>query len=182
VTVDFSLVRDWAASSGGAQVIGSNGPDYSPDCGPPGAVDLSYGIGWGSTTGKDDATPTDTPIPKFIVIKLPASVDVTGFGVDPSNTCGDPASSSTRDYMIEVSTDGTKFVEIVKGTFTESDRGRVNQLKLDGPQPGVQFVRFWMLSPQVPDILKNCPNGAYSGCSFMDMTELEVYGSPAGKE
>jgi extracellular elastinolytic metalloproteinase len=182
VTVDFSLVRDWAASSGGAQVIGSNGPDYSPDCGPPGAVDLSYGTGWGSTTGKDDATPTDTPIPKFIVIKLPASVDVTGFGVDPSNTCGDPASSSTRDYMIEVSTDGTKFAEIVKGTFTESDRGRVNQLKLDGPQPGVQFVRFWMLSPQVPDILKNCPNGAYSGCSFMDMTELEVYGSPAGKE
>ncbi len=171
-----------AASSGGAEVIGFNGPDYSPDCGPPGAVDLTYGIGWGSTTGKDDATPTDTPVPKFIVIKLPASVDVTGFGVDPSNTCGDAGSSSTRDYMIEVSSDGTKFAQVVKGTFTESDRGRVNQLKLDAPQPGVQFVKFWMLSPQVPDILKNCPNGAYGGCSFMDMTELEVYGSPGGKE
>ena len=112
---------------------------------------------------------------------MPVSVDVTGFGVDPSNTCGDPASSSTGDYMIEVSSDGTKFSEATRGTFTDTDRGRVNPLKLDTPQPGVKFVKFWMLSPQVPDILKNCPDGPYGGCTYMDMTDVEVYGIPNGK-
>jgi hypothetical protein len=34
-----------------------------------------------------------------------------------------------------------------------------------------------MLSPQVPDFATNCPDGAYGGCQFTDMTELQVFGS-----
>ena len=42
---------------------------------------------------------------------------------------------------------------------------------------GVQYVKFWILSPQVPDFANNCPNGPYAGCIFTDMTEIAVYGS-----
>ena len=45
--------------------------------------------------------------------------------------------------------------------------------------PDVEFVRFWMDSPQVPDITTNCPDGAFDGCVFMDMTEIQVFGTPA---
>ena len=39
-------------------------------------------------------------------------------------------------------------------------------------------MRFTMLSPQVPDFATNCPDGAFGGCEFTDLTELEVFGSP----
>ncbi len=41
----------------------------------------------------------------------------------------------------------------------------------------MKFVRFWMLSPQVPDFATNCPAGAFGGCQFTDMTELQVFGT-----
>ena len=44
---------------------------------------------------------------------------------------------------------------------------------------GIQFVRFTILGNQVPDYATNCPNGAYDGCRFVDLTEFEVYGAPA---
>ena len=41
---------------------------------------------------------------------------------------------------------------------------------------GVQYVRFTILGNQVPDFATNCPNGAYDGCTYTDLTELQVYG------
>ena len=38
---DFSITRDWAATSGGSQVVDFDGPDFSPDCGPDDAFDTS---------------------------------------------------------------------------------------------------------------------------------------------
>jgi hypothetical protein len=43
--------------------------------------------------------------------------------------------------------------------------------------PAVRFVRFTMLGTQVPNFSTNCPNGGFAGCSFMDMSELEVFGT-----
>ena len=40
----------------------------------------------------------------------------------------------------------------------------------------MQYVKFTMLSPQVPDFATNCPSPNYAGCQFTDMTELEVFG------
>jgi len=43
----------------------------------------------------------------------------------------------------------------------------------------VNFVRFTMLSPQLPgDPATLCP-GPFSGCQFLDMSEIEVYGAPS---
>lgn len=55
-----------------------------------------------------------------------------------------------------------------------------NLLDLDGyefERLRVRFVRFTITSNQTPDFATNCPGGAFSGCSFTDLTELEVFGS-----
>ncbi|MGH3502589.1 MAG: M36 family metallopeptidase, partial [Nocardioidaceae bacterium] len=175
-TANFSPRRDWAASTGGGQVTDFNGPDYSAyGCGPAGAIDLSQGTGWGSNTGDIAGDPTNTMIPKYVVVKLPKKVTLSGFAVNPSNTCGDPGSSSTGDYKIETSSDGTTWSTAKEGTFTEGDR-QLTEVPIDSPVPDVQYVKFWILSPQVPDFSTTCPEGNYGGCTFTDMTELEVFG------
>lgn len=176
VTVDFELRRDWAASSGGASVASFDGVDFSDfGCGPGALIDLAQGTGWGSTTG-----PTEDPVtaaaqidPKQIVIALPQAVDITTIAVDPGNTCGDPGSSSTGDYRLEVSTDEAgPWTEVSSGTFTEADRGVLVALPVTVATP-VSFVRYTMLSPQVPDY-SGCPD-AFGGCTYMDSSELAVY-------
>lgn len=178
VTANFVPRRDWAASSGGGTIAGFNGPDFSSfNCGPIGAIDNAQGTGWGSTTGDNAGTPTNTMIDKHVDVKLPAKVNISAFNVDPSNTCGDPGSASTGDYRIETSADGTTWATAAAGTFNATNRGKYNLVAPTGNATGVQYVRFWMLSPQVPDFKTNCPAGAFGGCQFTDMTELQVFGT-----
>ena len=177
-SADYSPRRDWAAASGGGAVTKFNGPDFtSSGCGPTGSIDLSQGTGWGSTTGDDAGDPTNKMIPKYVQIRLAQPTTVTDIAINPSNTCGDPGSSSTGDYKVEVSSDGTTFTRVLKGTFTTADRGHLVEFSLDKPVDNVSYVRFWMLSPQVPDFPHTCPAGNYGGCTFTDMTEIEVFGN-----
>jgi len=179
-TQDFAVRRDYAAASGGASITSFNGPDFSPACGPTGAIDTSQATGWGSTTGDDAGTPTNVFVPKFIVVDLKQAVDVTQFAVDPAATCGDGGSASTGAYSIEVSADGTTWTPAASGTFTVADRGRLNPVTpSSGSGTGVRFVRFTIKGNQTPDFATSCPDGAYSGCQYTDLTELEVYGAPA---
>jgi extracellular elastinolytic metalloproteinase len=178
---NFRLVRDWASALKGASVSAFNGPDFTAfGCGPINAIDQQQGVGWGSTSdlGPDGKPSANTP--KFIVVKLPAAIDISTFGVDPSNTCGDSPSAATGDFKIETSADGTTYQVAAEGQFTPADLGRVNSVTLNaGTGDGVQFVRFTMIAPQVFQIPgASCP-GPFSGCDFMDMSELEVYGSPS---
>ena len=174
----FSIVRDWAASSGGASVSDFNGPDYTDfGCGPGGAIDLSLSTGWGSTTGDDDGTPTNVFVPKFVVVDMHQAVDITKFGVDPTATCGDGGSASTGEYKIETSPDGTTWTTAATGTFTSADRGQLNDVVPTAGATGVRYVKFTALSNQTPDFATNCPDGPYSGCSFTDMSELAVFGA-----
>lgn len=177
----FALRRDWSAANGGADVVDFNGPDFSSfACGPTGAIDLSQGTGWGSTTGDDAGTPTNVFVPKFVTVDLTKAVDIKGFAVDPSNTCGDAGSSATGAYRIDTSTDGTTWKTAASGTFTATDRGRYNEVAATANGTGVRYVKFWILGNQTPDFATNCPAGAYNGCQFSDMTELEVFGTSAG--
>lgn len=187
---NWSLREDFAASSAGGEVVAFDGPDYSAyACGPGGAIDLSQATGWGSTTGDDQGTPTDTPEPKSLTIKLSEPIDITAdeettaFAVDPTSTCGDPGSSSTGAYTIEVSPDGESWETAVDGTgdnaFGEENRYVYTDVASQIDASDVEYVRFTMISPQVPDIGTNCPDGAYGGCQYMDMTELEVFGTPS---
>ena len=122
-THDFATRRDWAASSSGASIAGFTGPNFTPyGCGPGGAIDLSYATGWGSTSDDDPTDTTYTVTPKSVVVALPRAIDVGQFGVDPTATCGDAGSASTKDYRIETSTNGTTWTVANTGTFTAANR------------------------------------------------------------
>ncbi len=178
-TKDFSIRRDWAAASGGATIADFNGPDYSIyGCGPGEAIDLSQATGWSSTTGDDDGTPTTDFIDKFIVIALPTKVDITGVGIDPAATCGDGGSASLGKFAIETSSDGgSTWTPAATGEFTLEDRGLINQVDLTAGANGVDHVKVIMQGNQTPDFETNCPDGAYSGCSYTDLSEVTVYGA-----
>jgi extracellular elastinolytic metalloproteinase len=178
-SADFQITRDFAAKSGGAEIVDFNGPDFTGSgCGPDGAIDLSLDSGWGSTTGDDQGTPTNEFVPKFITVDMHAVVDIDTFGVDPDATCGDDETASTRGYRIETSPDRTVWTTSATGEFMSADNGRLNDVT---PAPGtgaaVRFVRFTILSNQTPGFATTCPEAADSGCSFTDLTELAVFGS-----
>jgi hypothetical protein len=176
-TADFQVKRDWAAASGGAKVIAFNGPDYTQfGCGPVHAIDTSLSTGWGSTTGGKAARPTNVFKPKFMTVDLGRKVNISAFAVDPSATCGDAGSSSTGAYRIETSPDKATWTVAASGTFTVPDQGRLNSVAPIAGGLGVQYVRFRILGNQVPDFATNCPDGGYDGCTFTDLTELQVYG------
>jgi hypothetical protein len=197
----FQLRRDWASLSGGGSVTAFNGPDYTDfGCGPSGAIDQSLGNGWGSDTDVN-ATATGKVTPKFVTIQLPVAVNVAQIAVDPSNTCGDAGSAATHRYTIETSTDGQTFRVVNAGVFYASNRGHLNTVTpLAGDAvSSVRYVRFTMVNPMVPETGTSCtdatncgdngvalrcgPNapdpGNFSGCTFMDMSEIEIYGRPA---
>jgi Zn-dependent metalloprotease len=200
---NFTVRRDWASIFGGGAITAFNGPDLSGfGCGPSSAIDQSEGNGWGSTTDGDDGVATGHVTPKFIVIRLPNPVNITEIQVNPSNTCGDAGSASTRGFRIETSTNGTTFTQVATGVFYSTNRARENVVPLSGPLTGIRFVKFWMLNPQVPlagqdactgpatcgtdpndnsGVAAHCtpPNVEnFSGCPFMDMSEIKVYGRP----
>jgi len=201
--VNFTVRRDWASIFGGGSITDFNGPDFSGfGCGPSSAIDQSEGNGWGSTTDGNDGASTGHVTPKFIVIRLPNPVNIAEIQVNPSNTCGDSGSASTRGFRIETSTNGTTFTQVATGVFYSTNRARENTVPLSGPLTGIRFVKFWMLNPQVPSAGQTActgpatcgtdPNDAsgvaahctppnvenFSGCPFMDMSEIKVYGRP----
>jgi len=126
----------------------------------PGATifDSAHVTVWGSTTGNDAGDPTNVFVPKFVVIALPAAVDVTDFAVDPTAGCGDGGSASTGDFRIETSPNGTTWTQAASGTFTLDDRGRLNTVTPTAGTQGVRFVRFTILGNQTPDFATSCPD------------------------
>jgi hypothetical protein len=128
------------------------------------------------------------------------AVNVAEIAIDPSNTCGDPGSSATHHYTVETSADGTTWTLANEGHFYAANRGHLNSVALaPGSTAGVRFLRFTMINPMVPETGNSCDNasncgdtgvatrcgpnapspGNFGGCTFMDMSEIEVYGRPA---
>ena len=76
----------------------------------------SLGTGWGS----------DSPGPRKVVIKLPKAVDVTSFGFDPGNTCGDGPDAATKTFAIYTKKAGGRWVLAYSGGRLKT--GRLNKL------------------------------------------------------
>jgi hypothetical protein len=179
--LNWSLRRDWAASSGGGTIVTfTSPPDYTPfGCGPTGLIDQSDGTGWGSDSPTNPEPAAQNPQPKSVVIGLPQAVDISEIQINPTATCGDAGSASTGDFTVETSVDGTTFVLATSGHFSVGNRNKRTSITLNaGTTAGVKFVRYTMISTQVADVGGTCP-GNFSGCNFMDSTELAVYGTPA---
>jgi extracellular elastinolytic metalloproteinase len=179
-SVDFAPRRDWAASSGGGAVVDSDGPDFSGfSCGPGAAIDLRQGTGWVTVTGTVEE-PTDTIVPKSVVISLPEPITLTDLAIDPTATCGLDGSASAGDFTVESSPDGTEWTEVAAGTFDPDDSlFRYNDVPVEAPVDDVSFIRYTIESPQVDEFATTCPDGLFAGCTYMSTTEVEVFGSQA---
>ena len=175
-TANWAVRRDWAALAGGASVTDTNDDTGAPlGCGAAAMFNQSQGSGWSALRRLNSA---GKPVPVFVVVELPKPIDVSEIAVDPSATCGDAGSASTGPYSIETSTDGTNWTTANQGTFTPADRGHFSSPPLAaGSTDAVRFVRYTMKDSQVNQV-GSCP-GNFSGCDFIDSSELEVYGSTA---
>ncbi len=180
------LKRDWASSAGGAAIDRFTGPDFGRPCGPGNALDQSDSGGW--VTLDDLVNGQVGPkTPKNIVIALPQTIDVTEITVNPTSVCGLGLSASTGSYRVATSPDGSQgsWTVVHDGTFAFADLGHANDVPLDAGQAGVQYVRFTIKAPLVlvdtgsygPDACNS--GGAFSGCDFEAVTEVEVYGTAA---
>ena len=178
-TLDWQVQRDWAASSGGATIDDFNGIDFSVfGCGPTADIDQTQGIGWGSTSDLSATGAPTADTAKFIVIKMPNSVNIAQFAIDPSNTCGDDPTAATADFKVETSADGVTYQTAATGTFTPADLGKLVTITPAGMTgQGIQFVKFWMLTPQAVTQNAGCPGSGVSGCLFLDSSEVEVFGA-----
>ena len=158
-----------------AQVADFNGPDYTPRCGPGCAIDLSQGTGWGSTTGDDEGTPTGEMIPKFIeigcrddrrhVVRRQPVEHLWRPGEQLDRRVPDRDVDERHDWTTadkgEFDGDGPYiYNEITPG---RAHRGRHLRQVLDAVAAGAG------LREQLPD-------GNFGGCTFTDMTEIEVFG------
>jgi extracellular elastinolytic metalloproteinase len=176
VVKNFTVRRDWAASSGGASIRSFTGPDFGPGCDPAAAIDNSQANGWVTSTGSVANQPSNTFVPHNMVIRLPQAIDVTQFAFDPASACGLGGSASTGGYRIETSPNGSTWTTAATGTFTIDDRGVITPVTPTAGTAGVRFVRITPLSNQTPDFATNCPDGAFDGCTYTSLTEVEVYG------
>lgn len=117
-----------------------------------------------------------------MIVVLPEVIDINEVDINPSFTCGDGGSASAGDYKVETSVDGVTWTTAATGHFTPADRF-YHPITLNGSGlTGVKYVKFWMLSNQVGDLGGTCPDGNpgnFSGCDWVDATELGVYGGPA---
>jgi extracellular elastinolytic metalloproteinase len=152
-----ALRRNWASIPGGARLVSFTGPDTAEVCGfgPAAAFDGSLASGWAS----------NLPAPS-ITVRLPAWIDMTHFGVDPGETCGDSNSASLRGYKVEVSKTGARgsYSLVKQSSFTREQGGKINIV--DSPnRRAVRYVRFTMLSN-------------WGDPSFVDLSEITVYGTP----
>ncbi|KUO18760.1 M36 family metallopeptidase [Streptomyces dysideae] len=177
-SADWQLVRNWAASSGGAGIADFSGPDYGDfGCGPAGLIDMT-GTVWGSD-GKGGSNGSGVD-PVHATVRLPAAVDVGELRVDPTAGCGDDVTASLGDYRIETSVDGTTWATAAEGHFGPADTGRENAVPLAaGTGQNIRYVRVTMLGNQAVDNGVDCAkDSGPSGCEYMDMTELVIHGVP----
>lgn len=96
------------------------------------------------------------------MVKLPKATDITSFGFDPGNTCGDGPDAATKTFAIYTKQAGGSWVLAYDGK-KKLKNGRLNTLR---PAAGAADVRFVKLV-----LLTSSGNRA-----FMDMSELTVRG------
>lgn len=172
---DWKLRKNWAATSGGSQVIDANGDDYSAiDCGPVNAVDLSQRNGWSTDAVYDADGKFD---PRYMVVQLPVAVDVSSIAINPSANCADDPSSSTGHYLVETSPDGQTWTVASAGHFGVDNRDRMNAVQLAaGSTSAVRYLRYTILGTQVAEEGATCPD-LFTGCIYVDTIEIGVYGN-----
>ncbi|MEV6525815.1 M36 family metallopeptidase [Longispora sp. NPDC051575] len=171
---NFAMAREWASVGGGGAITGSNGPNFGGGCNQVALIDQSVGSGWVSDASFTGPT---TIRSRFVIIKLPAAVNISKLVINPTAACGVGGSAGVGDYKLESSADGVTWTVASTGHFGVPQRGQNVTVPLNaGSAAGVKFLRYTMLSNQLADVGGTCP-GAFGGCTYVSTSELSVYGS-----
>jgi hypothetical protein len=171
-TRNVALRRDWAATRGGAAITAVSDDTGAPfGCGAAQVFDQALGTGWSPFNPASEDMDNPRAGPPTATIRLPQTIDVAAFGMDPGATCGDDETATTHGYRVETSADGVHFAVAKAGTFTAANGGRLNLVTPTANARGVRYVRLTLLSPQSDAV-------GDSGHDFIDFSELEVYGGP----
>jgi extracellular elastinolytic metalloproteinase len=161
MTLDRTVIRDWASIEGGAKVRTFTPPDYGPfGCGPAGMLDLNLGTGWGSDAVNSTAG-SHHKGPRKVVIKLPKAVDVTSFAVASTGACGDGPQAGVKRFKVETKVTGGNWITAFVGSAPNNGR-LLTYVPHDGTA-NVRLVRFTMLSNHGDRL-------------FMDVMEFSVRG------
>jgi extracellular elastinolytic metalloproteinase len=179
-TVDFTARRNRAGPGSASRISEAGGQDYSSiGCGPDEAVDGSQSSGWSTNAGLRRSTDSSSGFgEKHVTIHLGRTLDITGLAVDPASTCGDDPSSSAAGYVVQTSPSGAPgtWTTATGGTFTAADDGTL--VPLAATAADVDYVRLTVTSDQVRDFDSTCRIGGPSGCHFVDVSEIQVFGVP----
>ena len=153
---------NWASARGGATVTDYRRPrvHVPTAAGPRPPLDQSLGTAWSTLSG---------PGEKFLVVRLPSAIDITQFGLDPAEGCGDTAASATAAYMVETSVDGTEWTTAVNSVFTAAQRHRSSTSSRPGLEPTASASCASRCSPR-----------RAFGAPFRDLSEFGVYGRAVG--
>jgi extracellular elastinolytic metalloproteinase len=147
------LVRDWASLDGGATLLAATGPDHTTvgGCGPRSAVDGSTATSWLTSLARAQS----------LTIRLPRSIHVEGFGVDPTARCAG-RDANTKGFDIYTRRPHAPWVLAFRAA-RQLPADRVTAL---APRAGVWGVRFVRL------VLRS----AARSHTQVDFTELVVRG------
>jgi hypothetical protein len=178
-----AMRRDWSSLSGGAEITSTSDDSGGPfGCGVAQALDQSQGTTWSAVNPTSDPNDPFTG-PPTLTVKLPQTINVSAFLMDPSAGCGDGPSATTREFTLETSSDGVTFHLAYDGSgdneFTDDNIGLLNRLEPQGASTNVRYVRVTLLNPLRQG--NDCAPAACSGTDFIDMTELEVLGGAPNK-
>jgi extracellular elastinolytic metalloproteinase len=150
----IQLVRDWAALSGGASLIGATGPNHSAPggaCGPRAAVDGSLATSW----------LTSIRTPESITVRLPRAIHLEAFAVDPTAICAGRFSDTKAFDILTRRAHGPWILAYRTGVQLPPHR-----LTTVHPRAGVLGVRYVRL------VLRSAAHSA----SQAEFTELVVRG------
>ncbi len=163
-TVDATVIRDWAALSGGAKLLSFTKPDYTQfGCGPADALDASLGTGWGSNSVTNGSRGPRGP--RSLTVKLAGRIDVASFGVASNGTCGDGPSAAVKGFTIQTRSGHGPWITAVENSKSFPLSRFVRFVPTAG-STGVTQIRFTMRSNR-------------GDRRFMDMLEISVRGTPA---
>ena len=136
VTLDVALRRNWAAIAGGAQFtpIGGSNAFALFGCGIDKALDQHAGTGWRA----------DPAMGSSMIVALPRVVNVTGFGVDPSEACG--AVPTFTDIEIETAPSSSGPWTLAATFIDAGNHTRLHEVAATAGTANVSHVRVRLFS------------------------------------